>query len=153
MHCCDRHYDGAPESIDMDPEPTSRESSPVREVLGGLLGAAIAMACVLPPLIHLITGPLGPLIGGFFAANMVKPGQRGRAVIAVTIGCGFVGAIVGAIAIIKSFTSEGLPSWFPSGDLLGAILVGVFAYGAGLGFAGTALSGAMAEKKAEKKAG
>jgi len=49
--------------------PVPAASTPGRELLAGLIGAAIAVACVLPPLIHLLTGPLGALIGGFVVAN------------------------------------------------------------------------------------
>ena len=42
-----------------------------------LLGFVISLACLLPPIVHFVTGPLGPLIGGWFAGSKHRadPGQ------------------------------------------------------------------------------
>ncbi len=40
-----------------------------------LIGVGIALLCFLPPLLHFITGPLSPLIGGF-VGGMQLPGRR-----------------------------------------------------------------------------
>jgi hypothetical protein len=126
------------------PEP--RASTIGRELLFGVLGVLIALACVLPPLVHLVTGPLGPFIGGFIAANQVKPGPRGRAIIACTIGAGLAGLGAAAASAVLVL-SDPVPSWFPSKDIVGLILGGVFAYGTALAGIGTAVSNAIAHKQ------
>lgn len=116
---------------------TSGETTIARELLAGVIGTAVALACVLPPLVHLVSGPLGPLIGGAVAARWLGPSERGRLVIAGTIGACLAGigaAVAGAIV-----TFGGAPSWFPPAETLALILMGVAAYGAGLGAIGATL--------------
>jgi len=118
------------------------------ELVSGLLGAGVAMACVLPPLLHLVTGPLGPLIGGFVAANRARPGARGRIIIAVTIGTAVSGLVgVAALVLMNLAGRSALPSWFPAPGMLGAIIAGVWAYATALGGVGTAVSAAFARKE------
>jgi hypothetical protein len=120
------------------------------EFLSGLLGAAVAMACLLLPLIHLVAGPLGPAIGGFVAANRSSPGPRGRVIIAVTIGTA-VTSLVGTLAMVLVGLAgrSQLPSWFPSSGTLAAILAGVWVYASTLGFIGGTVSAAFARKESE----
>jgi hypothetical protein len=123
----------------------TREAAPaeaeslVRELLAGLVAAAIALACFLPPLVHFISGPLGPAIAGFIVAQRVKPGARGVAVIAGTLGLTLAGffAII-ATAIVELSDSGKPPDWFPATDQLALILAGVAVYAAALGAIGTA---------------
>jgi len=142
-----------PESATDRPAPAdssaaAEESTLAGELLSGLLGAGVAMACLLPPILHLTTGPLGPFIGGFVAANRAKPGARGRAIIAVTIGSGVAGlAGVAALVLIGLAGRSQLPSWFPTSGTLAMILAGVWTYATGLGAAGAAVSGAFARKE------
>ena len=39
------------------------------------IGAGVALLCFLPPILHFITGPLSPAIGGF-VGGMQLPGRR-----------------------------------------------------------------------------
>ena len=114
-----------------------------RELLAGSLGLGIALACLMPPLVHLVTGPLGPFIGAFVVSKQFKPGARGRAIIAATIGLGLA-AIAGIAALVVLTWSDSPPSWFPSSSMLGMIVGGVGLYGALLGGAGCAVSAAIA---------
>jgi hypothetical protein len=43
---------------------------------GALIGSGIALLCVVPPVIHWITGPLAPFIGGFFGVPQTSAGAR-----------------------------------------------------------------------------
>lgn len=118
------------------------------ELVSGLLGAGVAMACLLPPILHLIAGPLGPFIGGFVAANRSKPGARGRAIIAVTIGTAVTGLVGTAALVLMGLAGKSqLPSWFPASGTLAMILAGVWTYATGLGAIGAAVSGALARKE------
>lgn len=44
-----------------------------RYLLAGLAGAAVTLLCLIPPVLHFVTGPLGPVIGGVAAVMLVKP--------------------------------------------------------------------------------
>lgn len=121
------------------------------EILAGLLGAGIAIGCVLPPIVHLVTGPLGPFIGGFVAANRARPGVRGQAIIATLVGTGVAGLMAIAAAVLVGLAGRSqLPDWFPSSGALGAVLAGVWLYGAVLAMVGTAVSGAFSAKERQK---
>ncbi|HVW26482.1 MAG TPA: hypothetical protein VHC69_14035 [Polyangiaceae bacterium] len=129
----------------------NEESTFGGELVSGLLGAGVAMACILPPLLHLVTGPLGPCIGGFVAANRGKPGARGRVVIALTIGTAVTAFIGTAAEVFTSLAGKSqLPSWFPSSGTLAAILAGVWIYSTALGAAGTAVSAALSRREKEQ---
>lgn len=119
----------------------------MREVLFGVMGGAIAVACVLPPILHFVTAPLGPLIGGFIAAQQVKPEARGRAIIAGMVGA-VLAALLSAIALaIAAFAgSGGPPNWFPSYGTLALIILGAWLYATVLAGVGVAVSGRFQSK-------
>ena len=115
-------------------------SSLARYVLGGAIAAAIAFACFLPPLVHFVTGPLGPFIGSFIVAQRFKPDGRGCAIIAGTVGLAF--AVLGglaATAVVAFAGPKGPPDWFPPTATLALILGGVALYAAALGGVGAAV--------------
>ncbi|HEX3597182.1 MAG TPA: hypothetical protein VHU80_18870 [Polyangiaceae bacterium] len=117
------------------------------EIVSGLLGVGIAVGCVLPPLVHLVTGPLGPFIGGFVAANRSHPSSRGRIIIAGMIGVGLAGIIAIAARVFVGLVGHGeLPKWFPSSGTQLVIIGGAWVYGTAMGAAGTAVSTALARK-------
>jgi hypothetical protein len=131
---------------------TEESSSLGREIVSGLVGLGVTMCCVIPPVVHLITGPLGPLLGGFVAANRANPGARGRIIIAGIIGTGVAGLIfVGSKVFVAAVGRTELPDWFPSGGTLGAILAGVWVYGVVVASIGTLISTSMAQKKSAAK--
>lgn len=130
------------------PKETPKTSTVPREIGFGIVGGVVAVACFLPPLLHFVTGPLGPLIGGFLAAQQVKPGPRGRAIIVACVGLVLAGIATIVALAIKAFAgSGGPPDWFPSGDSLALILTGVWLYATALAAAGVAAS-AMFQAKA-----
>jgi protein-S-isoprenylcysteine O-methyltransferase Ste14 len=134
------------QSVSEAPETIS--SSVGAELLSGLLGAGVAMACALPPVVHFVSGPLGPLIGGFVAANRVRTGGRGKAIIAVTIGTAFASLLgVAALVVTKVATRDELPTWFPTPGTLVGIVAAVWCYGTAMGAVGGAVSGSSARKK------
>ena len=130
-------------------EATETSPSLARELVSGLIGAGVSVACILPPILHLVTGPLGPLIGGFVAANRVAPRTRARIVVALTIALvlsGFVGA---ALTVASSLAAPSeLPDWFPSSRArIGAIAGVIFTYAGVLAAVGTVLRGAVGQEK------
>ncbi len=132
----------------MEEPPEDRASTLGEEMLAGVVGAAIAVGCIAPPIVHLVTGPLGPFIGGFVAANRVKASPRASAIIAVCIGTGASGLIATAahLAVVFVGRSE-LPTWFPSPQTVVAIVAGAFLYATALGAVGATVRASLAQKK------
>jgi hypothetical protein len=116
-----------------------RESTVGRELVAGVIAAAIALGCVLPPLVHFVTGPLGPAIGGYVVAHHVKPGARGRVIIAAVLGLCLAAIGAGAATAVLAFGGDKRPDWFPSREQIGLVLLGVFVYAGALGAVGATL--------------
>lgn len=125
--------------------PSGKSTLP-REILAGVIGGGVTLVCFLPPILHFVTGPLGPLIGGFVAAKQLPPSARGRIVIAVVAG-----TCIGALAAIAVAIIGGLdgprPAWLPGTETLALIVLGMAIYTTGLAAAGAALGHASVEKK------
>ena len=108
-----------------------------------LLGFGISLACLVPPLVHFVTGPLGPLIGGWFAGSkhQAEPGQAMG--IGVLMGL-FMAFPVGTALAVDSLAPS-LNSWVESDVLLvvGIIMLG---YTAVLGSVGAMIGGWMVSR-------
>jgi hypothetical protein len=130
--------------------PESPESTVLRELLFGLAGGGIAIGCLLPPLLHFITGPLGPFIGGLIATNLARPDSRGRTIIAVTVGTTVAAVCALTVVGIALFSSDkGPPSWFPDNDTVGMLILGIWAYSTALGAAGVAARSMLGSSSAQ----
>lgn len=68
------------------------------------IGAGVAFLCLLPPILHFITGPLSPAIGGF-VGGMQLPGRRPS--LATIAGMAGVMTLVLTITV-TAFTAIGL---------------------------------------------
>ncbi len=68
------------------------------------IGVGVALLCFLPPIIHFITGPLSPAIGGF-VGGMQLPGRRPS--LATIAGMAAVMTVVLTVTI-TAFTAIGL---------------------------------------------
>lgn len=55
-------------------------------VIGTLIAFAVSVVCLLPPGIHFVSGPLGPLIGGYVAGNRLKLSGAEAAIVGVAMG-------------------------------------------------------------------
>ena len=77
-----------------------------------LTGTAVALLCLVPPLIHFVTGPLGPFIGGVVAGAQLRSRTDSTfalilmsALMAVMLAGAFT-VIVGAAVVIISLFIE-----------------------------------------------
>lgn len=124
---------------------TAETSSVGRELASGLIGAVVSVCCIFPPILHLVTGPLGPLIGGFVAANRVQPTPRARILVALTIATVLSGVIGSAVSIAASIATQNeLPDWFPTTPPKIAVLAAVvWAYAGTLAGIGTIVRSAV----------
>ena len=68
---------------------------------GALIGVGIAALSALPPMIHFVTGPVGPLIGGFVAGSKMMATPRKAVGIGVLMGCFAVAPITVGIIVLK----------------------------------------------------
>jgi len=56
-----------------------------RVVKAAALTVGIAVLCFLPPIVHFVTGPLSPLIGGYFAGNRYRLSGGEAAIVGLTL--------------------------------------------------------------------
>ena len=108
------------------------------------MGFGVSVLCLLIPLVHFVSGPLAPLIGGWFAGNSAKaePGQA--AGIGLLMGVLMAIPAVAAPRVVEALAPY-LMSWADDSMLL-AIGVGLPLYTALLGMAGAVIGGRMAAK-------
>ena len=108
------------------------------------MGFGVSVLCLLIPLVHFVSGPLAPLIGGWFAGNSAKaePGQA--AGIGLLMGVLMAIPAVAAPRVVEALAPY-LMSWADDSMLL-AIGVGLPLYTALLGVAGAVIGGRMAAK-------
>ena len=101
-------------------------------VWGALIGSGVTLGCLLPPLVHFVTGPLGPFIGGFFAGSKMQasPGQA--------VG---MGVLMGLFLALPAF---GIMSFWVEGSLRLVISGALLGYIAALGTAGALVGSSVA---------
>jgi hypothetical protein len=114
-------------------------------VKNALLGFIICIACLIPPLIHFISGPLGPLIGGWFAGSKSKSSIDQSILIGSTMG----GLSILPIVLASVFGPSILPieNFYLGGSLTIILTVILLSYVTILGSIGAAIGGHMARKQ------
>lgn len=123
-----------------------RPSSPPREALAGLIAFAVALGCVLPPILHFVTGPLGPLIGGVVASKLVARTARARAIVALTMGAAMTGALTGVLSVVRHF-GKAPAEWFSDQSVIALGIAGAALYAAGMCACGVVIGHFLADKK------
>jgi hypothetical protein len=110
---------------------------------GALVGFGVALLMLLPPIVHFVTGPLGPLVGGFFG------GSRAKATLPVAVGVGLLMALFmaapigGLVALGTAFEIPFLPRSML--DVLGVVGVVVVVYTGVMGTVGAVIGGRAAD--------
>jgi hypothetical protein len=121
---------------------TTVESEPAstfgKNVLAGLLGVGVAFFCFVPPILHFITGPLAPGIGGFVAGTRTGATGDDIWIIGATIGVGL--AVMLGIA---AFVISGIVGGRPLPGLGALVSGGALIYGTLLGTLGAFFGGRM----------
>ena len=110
----------------------------------------ISLACLLPPLIHFVTGPLGPLIGGWFAGSKTQASQPQAVILGLLMGL-----IVAFILALLLVVAMMIPSLMPEIELamIGIVILGVISYTIMLGSIGALLGGYMVRRSAASAKG
>ena len=73
-----------------------------------LFAVVISLACLLPPLIHFVSGPLGPLIGGWFAGSRTQASQSQSVILGLLMGL-----IVTFIFVLLVLVAMMIPALIP----------------------------------------
>ena len=115
---------------------------------GALIGCGVALLMLLPPIIHFVSGPLGPLVGGFFG------GSRARASLVGAVGVGFcmslfMAAPIAGLVVLGSVTDLPLPQNIRNVLVYAGIIVVV--YTGFMGTVGAAIGGATARRQASQE--
>ena len=111
------------------------------------IGCGVAVLCLIIPLVHFVSGPLSPLIGGWVAGSMAKAG----ALRAVWIGVLMSGLLAGAVLAMLPVVTSLLPGidlpQASDGGLVVLLSAGVLAVAVALASVGAAIGGSMARSK------
>lgn len=112
------------------------------------IGFLIALGMLVPPVIHFVSGPLGPLVGGCFAGTKTRsaPGQS------IGIGALMAAFMVAPMALViaaGSLVESVLPPAIR--DALGIAAFVIVVYTGLMGSAGAALGGYVASQGSTEK--
>lgn len=110
-----------------------------RLLKAALITLGVSIACLLPPIVHFVTGPLGPAIGGYFGGSKARLGSGEAVVLGVLL------AALGGLPIllaVYTFTS------LSSGIAIVAAIVAALYLGGLSGLA--AWFGGSSSKKSEQ---
>jgi hypothetical protein len=58
----------------------------VRVLKAIVMAIVISVGCLLPPIVHFVTGPLGPAIGGYFAGSKMELRGEQAALLGLVLG-------------------------------------------------------------------
>lgn len=61
-------------------------SSVSRVVKATVMAVIVSICCLLPPIVHFVTGPLGPAIGGYLAGSRMRLSGGQAAFLGLVIG-------------------------------------------------------------------
>ncbi len=111
---------------------------------GALIGFLVALLMWLPPLLHFLTGPLGPIVGGFIG------GSKARASLAGAVGVGILMSLfmVAPVAGLLAFGSA-LEDFLPRGvrNALVYVAIAIVLYMGFMGAIGAAIGGHLARRQ------
>lgn len=95
-------------------------------IRGALIGFGLSIILLLIPIVHFVTGPLGPLIGGYVGGGVA------RAAPSQALGIGLLMAFFMATPVILiSLALQSLEVWEPGQSLLMSV-AGILALWAGI---------------------
>ena len=114
---------------------------------GALVGFSVALLMLLPPILHFLTGPLGPLVGGFFGGSRAAASPRQAVGIGILMALFMAAPIAGLMAFGTLVTSL-LPRAVSDAMTLGSVIIVV--YTGVLGAIGAALGGLLARRQPSK---
>jgi hypothetical protein len=123
-------------------------------VTSSAAGVGISLLCFLPPILHFISGPLGPLIGSFIVGTRAKATTREGLLIG--LGMGLIWGVIAALAVggAEIFSGGTLDknSPIPISAAVWLIPLVPLLYVSLLGTSGAMIGGYLARREAESRA-
>lgn len=120
------------------------------EIVAGIISAVVTLGCILPPVVHLVLGPVGPGLGGFVAGNRIGPGLRGRILVSTITATGVGGLLATAVTLLFHFSTKSeLPPLLQDHGLVYGLVGGAAAYAGMLSFVGATIASSMRDAKAK----
>jgi hypothetical protein len=104
-----------------------------RVAMATLIAFAVSVACLLPPGIHFVTGPIGPAIGGYVAGSQLKIKGDESVVVGLAMGVAIAATLVVSFEYL-AFMPDLAPQTTIPLSIVGALYTGVLG-GAGCWFA------------------
>jgi hypothetical protein len=111
---------------------------------GAFIGIGIVVACLLPPILHFLTGPLGPFIGGFVAGTKTRATPQQAIGIGLAMGL-VIATLLSVGLVIATLLFVALSSRIDLG-MLRFVSPGLFVYVAALGTTGAMVGGHVASR-------
>ena len=108
---------------------------------GALIGFAVALAMLLPPILHWISGPLGPLVGGFLGGSRARLKPAHAPLMGLLMGLFMVAPLsllIAASSVADTLLPKGLR------NILAVVAVVIVLYTTVMGSIGAAIGGALA---------
>lgn len=108
---------------------------------GALIGFAVALTMLLPPILHWISGPLGPLVGGFLGGSRARLKPAHAPLMGLLMGLFMVAPLsllIAASSVADTLLPEGLR------NILTVVAVVIVLYTTVMGSIGAAIGGALA---------
>lgn len=102
----------------------------------------VSLICLLPPIVHFVTGPLGPAIGGYIAGTRTRLSHSQSAVLGIVLG-----VLVGVPAPL-AFAQTGLLPAISNVALIAFVIL-ITLYVGVLGGVAAAIGGQSARSDAE----
>ena len=102
--------------------------------LGAAIAFGVSLVCFLPPGVHFVSGPIGPLIGGYVAGSRLRLSGSEAAAVGALMAIGFGATAALAFSYLDLMPNLAWQASIPL-SLIGGIYVGT------LGAVGVWLSG------------
>ena len=108
---------------------------------GALIGFGVTLAMFIPPVIHWVSGPLGPLVGGVFGGSSARVRPSQAPLIGALMGL-FLIAPLSLLIVASSFADWLIPQSLRG--ILGVLALIIVLYTSIMGSIGAAIGGALA---------
>ena len=108
------------------------------------VGFGVTLAFLLPPIVHFITGPIGPFVGGFIGGSVSKAGVGQAIIIGISIAI-----LIGCFAACFLVLATMFTSLLPELDVVILLLLAgtIFIYVVILGSTGAMVGGRIARRQ------
>jgi len=125
-------------------------------IRNGLYGFAVSLLCLLIPILHFVTGPLAPFIGGVIAGSRHESTPSQAIGIGLLMGLLMAFPVAGVLAISNfgpSYLGGFLPRTVENSDLLLVIGLAILGYTTVMATFGAVIGGYFGRRSHQKPMG